>query len=537
MEFRADKYYQYDEMMELMRIWGKEYADILQISSIGKSYKGREIPVATLSQAGDAAKKPAVLFVGGIHSREFVGSSAVIYALHEFLTRASEEEIHQILVEKTIYFIPRVNVDGMEEDLAGRGNYRGSLKPFHEMEDGVYTTDIDGDGRIAQMRIPDPEGEWVCAQEEPRLMVRKTPADKGPFYQVFPEGLVRGSIERPLKAARLECDMDPNREFPFDWSRKAIGETMRYAAGNYPLEDVETRALADFIISHNNIHSLVDEHSYFGAYISPMEFYKEMASPPEDSMMIYEIGEAASEETGMLHANIFPLGFKDIAHGSFTPWTYFERGIVGWCCENWNIQSLYSVVDKDHPIKKMEPLMSPDEIFETRKKLLKWDDEKNNHQAFIPWHEFEHPQLGKIEIGGFCENYIIWNPPENYLEQECKRSMKFMMRCIRAAAQLVLEDVSVEHTEEGYCVLAKLFNKGLFPSYGTRQALQEEMTTHGTARILINGQAVGEKELPEIYGNYRAEVIFDHISAEKGDTYCLEILTERAGIISKKGIL
>lgn len=537
MEFRADKYYRYDELMTLLTSWKTEYADIMQFSSIGKSYQGRDIPVVTLSNAGDSAEKPAVLFVGGIHSREFVGSSVVIYALHDFLTRATEEEIHQILTEKTIYFIPRVNVDGMEENLAGRGNYRGSLKPFHKVEDGVYTTDIDGDGRIAQMRIADPNGEWVCAKDEPRLMVRRTPADEGPFYQVFPEGLVRGSLDRPLKAARLECDMDPNREFPFDWSRKAIGETLRYAAGNYPLEDAETRALADFIVSHNNIHTLVDEHSYMGGYISPMEFYKEMPSPPEDSMMIYEIGEAASEETGMMHANIFPLGFQDIAHGSFTPWTYFERGIVGWCCENWNIQSLYSVVDKDHPIKKMEPLMSPDEILETRKKLLAWDDEKNEKQLFLPWHTFEHPQLGTIEIGGFCENYSIWNPPENYLEEECKRSMKFMMRCIRAASQLILEDVTVQETETGYRLSASLYNKGLFPSYGTRQALQEEMTTLGKARMFVQGQLVKETVLPEIYGNYRAEVVLDQIKAKKGDEYCLEILTERAGVIRKKGIL
>lgn len=215
----------------------------------------------------------------------------------------------------------------------------------------------------------------------------------------------------PLKASKLECDRDPNREFPFDWDRKTIGENYRYSAGNYPLEDAETRALADFIIIHNNIHTIVDEHSYMSAYISPMEFYKEKPSQPEDSMLMYEIGEAASEETGMMHANIFPLGLHGVAHGSFTPWAYFERGIAAWCCENWNIRYLYDTVNKEHPIKKMEPLMSPEEIFQTRLALLKWDDEENGSRAFVPWHTVSHPQLGEVEVGGFQENYVIWNPP------------------------------------------------------------------------------------------------------------------------------
>lgn len=368
MKFAADKYYLYEEMKELLEGWAKQYPDVLRLFSIGQSWCGREIPAAALTLGGIEEEKPGVLFDGGIHSREFVGSSVVLYALFYFLDNyEKDEELHKILEEKTLYFIPRINVDGMEEDLLGKGNYRGSLKPFHEKEDGVYTTDIDGDGIIIKMRIPNENGEWRCSEEDPRLLVRRMPGDtKGPFYDVFDEGLVRGEVTTPLKASKLECDRDPNREFPFDWDRKTIGENYRYSAGNYPLEDAETRALADFIVTHNNIHTIVDEHSYMSGYISPMEFYKEKPSQPEDSMLMYEIGEAASEETGMMHANIFPLGLHGVAHGSFTPWAYFEWGIAAWCCENWNIRYLYDTVDKEHPIKKMEPLMSPEEIFQTR---------------------------------------------------------------------------------------------------------------------------------------------------------------------------
>ena len=154
MKFAADKYYLYEEMKELLEGWAKQYPDVLRLFSIGQSWCGREIPAAALTLGGIEEEKPGVLFDGGIHSREFVGSSVVLYALFYFLDNyEKDEELHKILEEKTLYFIPRINVDGMEEDLLGKGNYRGSLKPFHEKEDGVYTTDIDGDGIIIKMRM------------------------------------------------------------------------------------------------------------------------------------------------------------------------------------------------------------------------------------------------------------------------------------------------------------------------------------------------------------------------------------------------
>ena len=542
MKFAADKYYLYEEMKELLEGWAKQYPDVLRLFSIGQSWCGREIPAAALTLGGIEEEKPGVLFDGGIHSREFVGSSVVLYALFYFLDNyEKDEELHKILEEKTLYFIPRINVDGMEEDLLGKGNYRGSLKPFHEKEDGVYTTDIDGDGIIIKMRIPNENGEWRCSEEDPRLLVRRMPGDtKGPFYDVFDEGLVRGEVTTPLKASKLECDRDPNREFPFDWDRKTIGENYRYSAGNYPLEDAETRALADFIIIHNNIHTIVDEHSYMSAYISPMEFYKEKPSQPEDSMLMYEIGEAASEETGMMHANIFPLGLHGVAHGSFTPWAYFERGIAAWCCENWNIRYLYDTVNKEHPIKKMEPLMSPEEIFQTRLALLKWDDEENGSRAFVPWHTVSHPQLGEVEVGGFQENYVIWNPPADHLEEECKRSLKFIMRCIRAVSQLEAEEVRTEKIEQGYRIAVKIKNKGLFSSYGTRHALEEELTTTGTWKVEVtkNGNTLKKEEkLPEIYGGCEMEVSLEFPEGETGDPYTMEIRTERAGVLYLTGTL
>ena len=84
MKFAADKYYLYEEMKELLEGWAKQYPGVLRLFSIGQSWCGREIPAVALTFDGIEEEKPGVLFDGGIHSREFVGSSVVLYALFIF---------------------------------------------------------------------------------------------------------------------------------------------------------------------------------------------------------------------------------------------------------------------------------------------------------------------------------------------------------------------------------------------------------------------------------------------------------------------
>ena len=56
------------------------------------------------------------------------------------------------------------------------------------------------------------------------------------------------------------------------------------------------------------------------------------------------------------------------------------------------IPLIYAKVDK----KTREGLNGADAL-----KLLKWNDEALNGEGFKPWKEFDHPQLGKVEIGGW----------------------------------------------------------------------------------------------------------------------------------------
>ena len=43
------------------------------------------------------------------------------------------------------------------------------------MKPGLYAEDVDGDGRILQMRVKNPDGGWKISKKDPRVMVRSAP--------------------------------------------------------------------------------------------------------------------------------------------------------------------------------------------------------------------------------------------------------------------------------------------------------------------------------------------------------------------------
>jgi HlyD family secretion protein len=54
-------------------------------------------------------------------------------------------------------------------------NPNGRLLPGEDRLEGLQAQDIDGDGYIVNMRVPDPKGEWKKDQSEPRLMIQREP--------------------------------------------------------------------------------------------------------------------------------------------------------------------------------------------------------------------------------------------------------------------------------------------------------------------------------------------------------------------------
>ena len=195
-----DRFYRYAELTELLHAFAREHPDLVTIEAIGKSHEGRDIWVLTVTntQTGPAADKPAFWVDGNIHATEVAASAANLYFLHTLATQyGNDADVTRALDTRAFYVCPRINPDGAEWALADKPKWiRSSTRPYpYDEEDieGLTVEDIDGDGRILQMRIADPNGLWKPHPEEPRLMVRRDPAETGgTYYRMMPEGTVEG---------------------------------------------------------------------------------------------------------------------------------------------------------------------------------------------------------------------------------------------------------------------------------------------------------------------------------------------------------
>ena len=74
-EIRFDRYYRYAELTDLLRELAEQHPQLLRIDTIGRSFEGREIWLATVTNTatGLDTEKPALWVDGNIHATEVAG--------------------------------------------------------------------------------------------------------------------------------------------------------------------------------------------------------------------------------------------------------------------------------------------------------------------------------------------------------------------------------------------------------------------------------------------------------------------------------
>ena len=84
---RVGVHFLYDDLTLLLDRLEKEFPEITTVSSIGKTYQGRDIPLITVALPGKVpvSERPALLMTGAHHSRELESMAMVISSLLRFL--------------------------------------------------------------------------------------------------------------------------------------------------------------------------------------------------------------------------------------------------------------------------------------------------------------------------------------------------------------------------------------------------------------------------------------------------------------------
>jgi murein tripeptide amidase MpaA len=477
---RFDQFYRHDELTRLLQDYAAAAPHLVELRSIGRSHEGRDIwlVVVTNTAAGDDIDKPALWVDGNIHAAELTASTACLYWLHQLVTGHGEQrELTQLLDSRVVYVCPRLNPDGAELALADRPRHiRSSTRPYpwdEEAVDGLTVEDIDGDGRVLTMRVPDPHGPYKKHPDEPRLMVARAPGEfGGEYYRLIPEGLLTNWDGVSIHVNKDKEGLDLNRNFPAYWRQ----EFEQPGAGPYPTSEPEVRAMVDFVVLHPNIGAAVSFHTHSGVILRPMGTQSDDDMTPEDLWMYKRLSDLGAKITGYPAVSTFHE-FKYHPKETITgtqDWVYEHLGALFWTVEIWAPNKEAGITDyawiewyRDHPVE--------DDL-----KLLKWSDEKFPGQAYVDWTPFQHPQLGAVEIGGWDRLNYWRNPPPSLREREAARFPGWLTTLALSLPRLELLRTEVRALgPETWRVRLAVGNAGYLPSYVSKRAL-ERKTVRGT---------------------------------------------------------
>ncbi len=477
MQIAYDRYHRYDEFTAILGQLVQEHPSLLAMESVGKSHEGRDIWVLTVTNqaTGAAADKPAYWVDANIHASELAGGAAALYLI-DTLTRdhGRRETVTRCLDTRVFYICPRMNPDGAEWAMRDTPKIvRSSTRPYpfdEDHVDGLDTEDVDGDGRILSMRIRDPNGNWKCHADEPRLMVAREPTEVGgAYYRILPEGRVRDYDGFMLKVNRDREGLDLNRNFPGGWRQ----EFEQMGAGPYPTSEPEVRAVVHFISHHTNITGGVTFHTWSGVLLRPFPGRADDEMPAEDLWVYKAQGDKGTELTGYQAISTyheFRYHPKEVTSGGFD-WIYEHLGLYKWTVEIWCPMreagiTGYKYIDwfRDHPVA--------DDL-----KLLAWSDNALQGRGHVDWYPFDHPQLGAVEIGGWDKTYAFRNPPPHLLEKEIARFPDWLLWNALTSPKLELVHARCEKLgADTYRIDVGVQNTGHLPSYVSKRALQRKQS-------------------------------------------------------------
>jgi hypothetical protein len=310
-------------------------------------------------------------------------------------------------------------------------------------------------------------------------MVRRDPVETGgTYYRIVPEGSVEGWDGYTLRVKKPKHGLDLNRNFPANWRQ----EYEQLGAGPFPTSEPEVRALAEYIVGHRNITAGVSFHTWSGVLLRPFDHLPDTEMHAEDLWFYQKVGAKGTELTGYPAISVyheFRYHPSQVIGGS-SDWIYEHLGLFSWVVEIWSPMreagiDKYLFIDwfRDHPID--------DDL-----KLYRWNVEKLDGAAHVDWKPFDHPQLGKVEIGGWNRFHAFSNPPPRFLADELARFPKWLIWQALTSPKLELVVADAEALgDDTWRVRLVVQNSGWLPRYVSKRALERKVVRGVIAEIAL----------------------------------------------------
>ncbi len=460
------KFLRYGELVRAARSLAGWKPGCARLLSLGASPEGRKIPMLEITRfaTGRSEDKPGYLVHGNIHASEVSGSAASLYLAYRLLSEAEHDHrIGRLLDEIVFYIVPRVSVDGAEECLARGRNIR-SRESVERRRNALYPSDVNGDGRIMQMRWKDPNGPFVAFDDDPDLTMTRLPGEEdGSAYRVAVEGMIHEWDGTDFSEPEATA-FDFNRNWAANWAPRHI----QPGAGRYGFSEPETRALADFACDHRNIFGMLGLHTGPNCILRPPATKSDSDIAREDVAYFREMARAGSLITGFPARSVAEYrherSLPNRLHGHFTEWAYEHMGVYGFEIELGNMFNSLGF-STDHIFK-----CTWSEYREMERAAMAWHRAHPEAGAFAEWKPFSHPQLGKVEIGGW-DPIVRANVLPHEREGVWRRASEFILELAGHAPRIEISDAKAEPLGGRlFRIRCRVCNSGGLPTHVTRLA-------------------------------------------------------------------
>ncbi len=471
-----DRYYDWKGVTDILKRLERAYPELATVTSIGKSYLGKDIWLITITnpKTGKPEEKPGFYIDGNIHSNEVQGTEVALYTAWYLLEMYAQNALIRELVDtRTFYIVPTINPDARDYFLHEPNtphSPRSGLIPRDDDGDGLVNEDdfddLDGDGFIVQMRKKDPLGEWRPDPRDPRLMVRVGPDEQGEYTLLGWEGIDNDG-DGLVNEDRAGF-YDPNRNWPWRWMPRYV----QFGADEYPFNLPETRAVGDFWLQHPNIAGAQSYHNAGGMILrgpgDPDDPY------PQPDVQLYEAIARRGEQ--ILPGYRYLVVYKDMypVYGGELNWFYSMQGALTFTNELWT------------PFNFYRDSVNVRNWFGNIQKQYTFDRYVLFEDAIVPWKKIHHPQYGEIEIGGVKKHYTRM-PPGFLLLEECHRNMAFTLYHAYQLPLLQFGEIHQRPLGNGLTeVLVEIRNVRLQPTH-LMVDLQHKITPPDVARFRGKG--------------------------------------------------
>jgi hypothetical protein len=448
-ELTFDCFHTVDVMYHWMFRWAEEYPDILDVYEVGRSFEGRPMYQATITNKATGAHtdKPAAYFDGGRHAGEITPSESVLWLMHYVLTNyGSDPEVTEMVDWNTIYLRPQANPDGSNLYLHTAQRNRSSVRPVDQDRNGLLDAnppvDLDGDGTIRLMRwyVGEGEGNAVLDErDESGRLMQRVPMGEGD-WRLETEGI--DHVGEGNYGSDGIGGLDLHRNFLENWRPgPGMEETGRgweqLGAGEHPLSEPEIYSLVMWTLTHPHI-SVVNHMDTSAPFHlrGPSTSSSEERMYPEDLELFLYFDSLGMSITGYPGAgdvyDDFIGGRPLFGHGP--DYGYWYYGAIWYGDELWN-NARFDDYNDDGEMDDWDRLY--------------WDDHYNEGpKGWKDWVEVPHPQLGTVEVGGFHPKFFLQNPPPHLLEEWAEKQARFNLALVQHLPRLEIDQVDVRLAEE-----------------------------------------------------------------------------------------